>query len=207
VLDQTEHEPKPPIEALGKPELFSRVCALVLKYINTRGWERFDIDLVEEANDLTAEALGRAYKFYDGFRGDCMLSTWVFKIALGLAKKGAKKLESRWRTVPTVPLAEWLVPARATDLGGMKPLEPADNRTEPQERLDTKLTEEALARALERLRPDHRDMLLGFAWDDLSYEQLAEIHGITIQAVKSRMNRARQRLKELVRGTPAEDMP
>jgi RNA polymerase sigma-70 factor (ECF subfamily) len=55
-----------------------------------------------------------------------------------------------------------------------------------------------LADALARLKPGDRDVLLLFAWADLSYEQIAEALGIPIGTVRSRLHRARSQARQLV---------
>jgi RNA polymerase sigma-70 factor, ECF subfamily len=56
----------------------------------------------------------------------------------------------------------------------------------------------ALALALASLRPDERDTLLLFAWADLSYAEIAIALGIPMGTVRSRLSRARRRLRELL---------
>jgi RNA polymerase sigma-70 factor (ECF subfamily) len=56
----------------------------------------------------------------------------------------------------------------------------------------------ALAQALAGLRPDERDVLLLFAWGDLSYVEIAEALGIPVGTVRSRLSRARSRFRDLL---------
>ena len=66
-----------------------------------------------------------------------------------------------------------------------------------------------LARALARLRPGDRDVLLLVAWADLTYDQVSEALGIPVGTVRSRLHRARsqvrQALKELDPARPSTD--
>jgi RNA polymerase sigma-70 factor, ECF subfamily len=55
-----------------------------------------------------------------------------------------------------------------------------------------------LARALARLKPADRDVLLLFAWADLTYEQIGEALGIPIGTVRSRLHRARSQVRQLI---------
>jgi RNA polymerase sigma factor (sigma-70 family) len=54
------------------------------------------------------------------------------------------------------------------------------------------------------LPPGDREALLLFAWEELSYQEIAEALAIPIGTVRSRINRARVRLRELHSG-PAEE--
>jgi len=57
---------------------------------------------------------------------------------------------------------------------------------------------EVLRGALEKLRRDDRELLVLFAWEERSYAQIAETLAIPIGTVRSRMSRARGRLRELL---------
>jgi RNA polymerase sigma factor (sigma-70 family) len=59
----------------------------------------------------------------------------------------------------------------------------------------------ALAEALRELRSEEREVLLLFAWADLDYEQIAEALAIPVGTVRSRLSRARSRVRERLRGT------
>jgi RNA polymerase sigma factor (sigma-70 family) len=59
----------------------------------------------------------------------------------------------------------------------------------------------ALAAALARLAPAERDVLLLTAWGELSYTEIAEALGIPVGTVRSRLNRARRKVREALGGT------
>jgi RNA polymerase sigma-70 factor (ECF subfamily) len=59
----------------------------------------------------------------------------------------------------------------------------------------------ALARALRSLAPAERDVLLLIAWGELSYAEAAEALGIPAGTVRSRLNRARRKVREALGGT------
>ncbi len=56
----------------------------------------------------------------------------------------------------------------------------------------------AIGEALSRLDPDHRDALLLYAWEGLSYDEIATTLGIPVGTVRSRLSRARARLRAVV---------
>ncbi len=60
---------------------------------------------------------------------------------------------------------------------------------------------QALAAALASLAPAERDVLLLIAWGELSYVEVAEALGIPVGTVRSRLNRARRKLREAMGGT------
>jgi RNA polymerase sigma factor (sigma-70 family) len=66
-------------------------------------------------------------------------------------------------------------------------------------RLDAQAAKPLLAHALARLSAADRDTLLLYAWEDLSYAEIASALAVPIGTVRSRLNRARRELRELVR--------
>lgn len=59
----------------------------------------------------------------------------------------------------------------------------------------------AVAAALARLAPAERDVLLLIAWGELSYAEIAEALAIPVGTVRSRLNRARRKVREALGGT------
>jgi RNA polymerase sigma-70 factor (ECF subfamily) len=60
-----------------------------------------------------------------------------------------------------------------------------------------------LAGALARLTRRDRDVLLLIAWEQLSYDEVARALGIPVGTVRSRLHRARTKIREALSGTPA----
>jgi RNA polymerase sigma factor (sigma-70 family) len=71
-------------------------------------------------------------------------------------------------------------------------------------RVDARGARPQLAVALANLRPLHREVLLLFAWADLSYEEIAEALDIPVGTVRSRLNRARQTVREALKAAGVE---
>jgi RNA polymerase sigma-70 factor (ECF subfamily) len=75
--------------------------------------------------------------------------------------------------------------------------EPAERRASAAA-LDARLLFPRVADAIEALPDGEREALLLFAWEDLSYHRVAEALELPIGTVRSRLNRARARLRELL---------
>jgi RNA polymerase sigma factor (sigma-70 family) len=75
---------------------------------------------------------------------------------------------------------------------------PADPFDDVDARLDAANLWTRIAAAIATLPPGERDALLLFAWEDLPYDQIASALDIQVGTVRSRLNRARARLRELV---------
>jgi len=75
---------------------------------------------------------------------------------------------------------------------------PSDDPTDHvAARLDAIDSWPRVAQALTHLPDEERDALLLYAWEELSYDEIATALGVPIGTVRSRINRARQRLREL----------
>jgi RNA polymerase sigma-70 factor (ECF subfamily) len=76
-------------------------------------------------------------------------------------------------------------------------LQGADRRTGAAA-LEARVLFPRVAEAVEALPDDERETLLLFAWEELSYQSVAEALELPIGTVRSRLNRARARLRELL---------
>jgi RNA polymerase sigma factor (sigma-70 family) len=133
------------------------------------------------ARDLASETFTRAFaarRRFDAQRGD--VRGWLFGIAHNLLRHHYRNEERRLQA-----LARLDVP----DPGGDEP-SPEEGR---------------LAEALAGLSPEERDVLLLFAWADLSYEQLAAALEIPLGTVQSRLHRARVHVRAALTGEEAFD--
>jgi RNA polymerase sigma-70 factor (ECF subfamily) len=74
----------------------------------------------------------------------------------------------------------------------------APDRRAGAEALDARLTFPRVADAIEALPDDERETLLLFAWEELPYQGIAAALELPIGTVRSRLNRARARLRELL---------
>jgi RNA polymerase sigma-70 factor (ECF subfamily) len=119
--------------------------------------------------DLAAETFTRGYaarKRFDPARGEPR--AWLFGIAHNLLRRHYRDEERRLQAFARIDM--------------------------PRE--ESASDEPWVAEALSVLSREERDALLLFAWADLSYEQIAEALGLPIGTVRSRLNRARARLRE-----------
>ena len=77
-------------------------------------------------------------------------------------------------------------------------LEAADGRASARA-LDARVLFSRVADAIEALPDAEREALLLFAWEELSYQSVAEALALPIGTVRSRLNRARAHLRELIK--------
>jgi RNA polymerase sigma-70 factor (ECF subfamily) len=132
--------------------------------------------------DIAAETFATAFEKRGRYRLDYPdARPWLFGIALNLARTRARKERRELRA-----LARTGVDPLLAGLDGVP---------------DPDLTAQELARALGALGRKDREVLLLFFWADLSYDAIAATLDVPVGTVRSRLNRARLRLKELLEGS------
>jgi RNA polymerase sigma-70 factor (ECF subfamily) len=141
------------------------------------------------AEDLTQECFLRVWRSRRTYQPTARFNTWLFTLARHLALDELKR-----RRVATVAL---LVEPEDED---RLPLAPAlQNRQksgDPEARLMSRESERALECALMNLPENLREAVLLRDMEGLNYEQIAEVTGVPTGTVKSRLNAARNRLRQ-----------
>nr|WP_220790768.1 sigma-70 family RNA polymerase sigma factor [Gluconacetobacter asukensis] len=134
-----------------------------------------------QADDLVQDCLERALTRLHQVRGRPDLRPWLFTLAHHLHV-------SQWRRLKRlVPMAETTVPEQVQE---------ADQTLH--------LEWQTVAQAFDRLSDDHRQVLMLVGVEGLEYGMVAEILGVPIGTVMSRLSRARSALHRLVE---SEDRP
>jgi RNA polymerase sigma-70 factor (ECF subfamily) len=138
---------------------------------------------VDRADDLVQETLVRALTSIDSFRPGTNLTAWLFTI---LRNHFRSEYRKRRREVEDVD-------GRHTD----------SLKSQPEQMGHIEMAE--FKAALARLPPDQREAVVLVGASGFSYEEAAEICGCAVGTIKSRLNRARTRLAELMAIESAED--
>ena len=127
---------------------------------------------MEDREDLEQEILLQLWRSWDSFRHDASISTWIYRIAMNTAISFVRK-DSRFRR------SEDRIPETATD----------DGRKVSEDR-------EELYTMLRKLSEPDRMLALLYL-QDLSYQEMADVTGWTVNNLGVRMNRLKNRLKDL----------
>lgn len=141
----------------------------------------------DDANDIASEAFVKVFQAIESFRGDANFSTWVFRIVTNLYLDHRK----RTRAHVTVPLDEYV---ELEESAVARQIE--DTAPGPLEMVEAGERGQTLEAAINQLPEYQRLMVLLFHSQGKSYEEIAEIMGLPIGTVKSRLSRARLALKE-----------
>ena len=134
----------------------------------------------DSAENVTQEAFLAAWRALPEFRGDCRFSTWLYRLVSNAAIDCLRR-EKKHR-----------------DTGDVDDLELPDGGPSPQEQAERSDTRDAVRRALDRLSPEHRQVLLLRFMQELDYGEIARALNVSEGTVKSRINRAKSKLREVL---------
>jgi len=140
----------------------------------------------EDAEDVMQEAFLKSYANLDRFQGDSRFYTWLVRITVNEALMKLRK-----RRVNVVSLDEQL---ESED--DVMPREVQDWGPSPEQRYAQAEMQGILADTIASLEPGFRIVFLLRDVEQLSTEETAELLGLSVPAVKSRLLRARLRLRE-----------
>jgi RNA polymerase sigma-70 factor (ECF subfamily) len=152
----------------------------------------------EDAKDVLQETLLTMARDIRNFRGASSLSTWLYTIA----RSACIKMHRRSKFAPHE--ASSVEIGAASEADGL-----ADPARSVDEVLAGKQVERALGQAIGELEPMYREVLMLRDVEGLTAPEVAEVLGVTTQAVKSRLHRARLSVRERIEpllGIPA-DLP
>ena len=144
---------------------------------------------VDDAEDLTLETFVNAYKAWDRFRGEARVSTWLHQIAVNNCKNRFKQRDRR-REHESMSLDETI----ETDSGELG-REVADWRDAPERVLMDRELSQQIQKAVDALAPEYKIVLVLCQEQDMSYEEIARVTGLSVPAVKTRLHRARNMMR------------
>ncbi len=145
-----------------------------------------------EAADLTQDVFVQAYRALPSFRGDSKVYTWLYRIAVNRGKNRMKQI-ARGNSVITGSLDEPI----DTDEGLTRDV--PDQTAVPDRELERRELQAVVSEEINNLPPDFRLVIILRDIEGLSYRDMAEVIGISLEAVKSRLFRARSHLRERLR--------
>jgi len=145
----------------------------------------------QDAEEVTQDAFIRAHRGLTNFRGESAFSTWLYQIATNLARN---RYWYWWRRKRDQSIS-FDAPLGADNDTTIAELIPAEQET-PEDATVTQEFVNRVAECMEELNEKHREILILRNVRSLSYEEIAEILGISVGTVKSRIARARESLRE-----------
>jgi RNA polymerase sigma-70 factor (ECF subfamily) len=141
----------------------------------------------EEALDVAQEAFVKAFRALPAFKGDSAFYTWLFRITMNVALDRKRQRATRAKSfgAEDVPPEEWERTATSTDP------DPEDVATGVERR-------ERIRKGLASLSEHHRTIIILSDIEGLQYREIAEVLGIPMGTVMSRLHHARKRLREVL---------
>jgi RNA polymerase sigma-70 factor (ECF subfamily) len=146
------------------------------------------VDNAEDAADVVQDAFLNAYQSLDGFKGDSLFFTWLYRIAVNTAISHKRKQR--------VLLS---IDAGRNGVASVQPLDESEY-SRPGQALEQAEQGQFVHQALQRLSPEHRAVLILKDMEGQRYEEMAELLGVPIGTIRSRLHRARAELRELLEG-------
>lgn len=143
----------------------------------------------EDAADQTQETFLKAWRALPAFQGDCALTTWLHRLATNCCIDLLRREKKRRGLVVALDHDE-----------GERPAEPAADGPTPQEQAEHNELRERVWKAMKRLTPEHRQVLVLRETGGLSYGEIAQALKIEEGTVKSRLARARLQLRKEMAG-------
>lgn len=154
-----------------------KICCLVGSMINSP----------EDTGDIVQEVFIRAFRSLDSFKGASSFYTWLYRIALNATTDFRRKQARRSQSVPEQPLS-------GIDQGAIQVAAPGEEGPEGQ--LYRKELARLVSKALGTLGKEHREVMVLREINGLSYAEIAEVTGVTVGTVMSRLHYARKKVAE-----------
>lgn len=151
----------------------------------------------EESQDIVQEVFLQAYRSIPGFRGDSSLSTWLHRITVNRCLNWKRRWARRfkWMHVSTDSTDD--------DTPAAEIESPLPN---PEDRVANAQTRQQIGNALKMLPEQIRTVFVLRELEGLSYEQIADVTGIKLGTVRSRLFHARKQLKEILQPRVKEEL-
>jgi RNA polymerase sigma-70 factor (ECF subfamily) len=141
-----------------------------------------------DAEDALQDTYVHAFTSLDRFRGDSSLATWLSRIALNEA------LGRLRRRRPTVNLEA--IENRPPSQGQVIPFQAASAQLDPERTMAQRQIQHLLEQAIDDLPEAFRTVLVARLIEEMSVKETADLLGLRVETVKTRLHRARELLKQ-----------
>lgn len=137
----------------------------------------------EDAKDCAQEVLLRAFRSLKDFRGDCALESWVHRLCMSTCLDAVRKRKVR--------------AAESVDALAETGYDPPSREAGPYEQMEKKERMALLRSSIAALPEDQRLAFSLTVLEEVPYEEAAEQLGVAVGTIKSRVNRAREKILKL----------
>lgn len=148
------------------------VLTLAMRFVQNR----------EVAHEVAQDSFLKAFRYLSDFRGECKFSTWLYKIVYSVAINQLRRKNPDW-----VPLDD-----------SERPVAVHDTVADASVQMDIQDRNTALHEAIGRLSPDDAAVITLFYLHEQSLDEICIITGLSLSNAKTKLCRARQRLRHLM---------
>ncbi|MDD5360524.1 MAG: sigma-70 family RNA polymerase sigma factor [Ignavibacteria bacterium] len=141
----------------------------------------------DEAEDLAQDTFVKVYRSKHLYKEIAKFSTWFYTIAVNTAKTNAKK-KSR---MSTISISDF-------DPENDKDFDLKDSGQSPEDNANSGIENHYIQQAINSLDEDFKNIIILRDIEELEYDEIAKITGLPMGTVKSRINRAREKLKKIL---------
>lgn len=145
----------------------------------------------EEAEDAAQEIFVSVYNNLKNFRGDAKLSTWIYRITVNTCKNRLKQLQ-RARGQMAEESYEEGAEEKPSLVDGLKEKE----EKEPDKSYASEEVRKTVYKRIDELTGEQRQVIMMRDVEGLSYGEIGQVLKISVSAVKSKLFRARENLRE-----------
>jgi RNA polymerase sigma-70 factor (ECF subfamily) len=142
----------------------------------------------DDSDDIVQDTFVKVYVSKHLYKEVAKFSTWIYTIAINLAKtKIIKKQKYKTFSISDAYDDE------------DKDFDIPDNAFTPDVDANSKFLSEHIQKALDKISDNYRELVILRDIEDFSYEEIVEMTGLPMGTVKSRINRGREKLQELLK--------
>jgi RNA polymerase sigma-70 factor (ECF subfamily) len=174
----------------GNKELFSEIVNKYKRVVYNHAYSF--LRNKEEAEDTVQEIFTTIYKNIKSFREEAKLGTWIYRITVNICKNKLKQLKRKNQNI-IEEIPEWDEDSEENPIE--EKLKDKDERT-PDNVLVSDEIKKIVFKRMGELAEEQRKVLILRDIDGLSYEEIAKILKLSVSAVKSKIFRARENLRE-----------
>lgn len=172
-------------------ELMSRyrdaIYFMLLKTVNNKS----------DAEDLTIEAFGKAFKNIHQYSTNYAFSTWLFKIA---SNNGIDYLRKKRAIVVSIDAGH-----TGDDSEQPVPLSVCDDGLDPAEAMIKSQVADTVRNVVQKLKPRYRTLVEMRYFQELSYEEIAQEMQLPLGTVKAQLFRSRELLYNILKNTDTHE--
>jgi RNA polymerase sigma-70 factor, ECF subfamily len=155
-----------------------------------------------DAADMTQEAFVRLLRSLGTYRGETKFTTWLYRLVTNICLDGLRR---RGRPVDSLDESAGGQSDDGTQTAGDR-LADSDRWTQPEEQIELRESATEVRDALATLPASQRLALTLHYFEDLRYEDIAEVMGLPLNTVKSHIRRGKERLA-LMLSNPLQETP